>query len=585
MAHDEDPDLIRIAEAVSDGKGVNWEAEQAGAGGPEARRVGHLRLIQAVGEAHGTLGRRESDMKAQPMAMATTSVVSDRAAGDAGTEHWGPLQIRGLVARGGFGEVYRAWDPALEREVALKLWRSDFGGGRAAGEAILREARSLASVRHDNVLRVYGAALHEGRVGLWTELLHGRTLEELLNEQGSLSAREAALVGLEICKALAAVHGRSLVHRDVKTSNIMRDAGGRIVLMDFGSVTRQPRDDRGSGTEPATGTPLYLPPEQILRGEMAGVQADIYALGVVLYRLVTGRFPVEAGTWDELRNRHARGEAVPLSDARPNLPQPFVQVVERAIDPDPARRYGSAGATARDLALAVGVPYSEATIPWWKRRAAQTAVAAAVAVIAVAAVLMSRWVATGPLVLEATLLRETAAGVEERLHTGSQVAPGDGLFMEVIAREAVHLYVVNEDQAGSAYVLFPAGLDLGNPLPAGRHRLPGRQGGTLQNWEVTSAGGRETFLVVASREPLEELEKTIAQVPRVNEGREIVYAPVAPDTMRTLRGIGGMAEARPRPGERPGGGRISGVTRNLSAAAQQESGIWVLQIDLENPAP
>src|SRR5262249_44273053 len=137
---------------------------------------------------------------------------------------------------GTFGDVYRAWDQDLERDVALKLLRPD-AAGESSGHAsrIANEGRLLARVRHPNVVCGHGVAVHDDRVGLWMELLRGVTLEQRLAAQGPFSAREATLVGVDLCGALAAIHAAGLIHRDVKAQNVMREAGGRIVLMDLGT--------------------------------------------------------------------------------------------------------------------------------------------------------------------------------------------------------------------------------------------------------------------------------------------------------------------------------------------------------------
>src|SRR5260370_35776923 len=143
----------------------------------------------------------------------------------------GLLETREKVGRRAFGEVHRDWEPDLQREVALKL--------AVSGEhqdAASKEARALAQVRHNNVVTVYGVDRHGDQVGLWMDLIRGRTLESILKDQGPLGGREAALVGGELCRALAAVHARRLGHGDLKAQNVMREDGGRIVLMDFGLV-------------------------------------------------------------------------------------------------------------------------------------------------------------------------------------------------------------------------------------------------------------------------------------------------------------------------------------------------------------
>src|SRR5262249_7479858 len=151
---------------------------------------------------------------------------------------WGPFTLLERVGEGAFGEVFRARD-ALQRDVALKLLRAGRRAGDRTGTTIssriLHEGRIMARVRHTNVVSVYAAEEHQGRVGLSMEFVRGRTLEALLHTHGRFSAREAALTGRELCRALAATHAAGLIHRDVKARNVMREEGGRVVLMDFGA--------------------------------------------------------------------------------------------------------------------------------------------------------------------------------------------------------------------------------------------------------------------------------------------------------------------------------------------------------------
>ena len=199
----------------------------------------------------------------------------------------------------------------------------------------------MARVRHPNVVTVYGANRAEGCVGLWMELIEGQTLEQILQDRGRFSAREAALIGCDVCEALAAVHGAGLLHRDVKAHNVMRDRNGRIVLMDFGAGLEQtmPGETPVSGL---AGTPLYMAPE-LFRGGQPSVRSDVYGVGVLLYRLVTGRVPINARSLDEVRQAHLSGNVRRLRDERSDLPSAFVQIVERALSADPARRFDSAG--------------------------------------------------------------------------------------------------------------------------------------------------------------------------------------------------------------------------------------------------
>lgn len=257
---------------------------------------------------------------------------------------WGQFRLLEKVGHGSFGEVYRAFDTVLEREVALKLLLS---GIVPQGEeaSALQEARALAKVRHPNVLAVYGVAKHEGRAGFWSDLVHGKTLSDLLGVQGPFGPREVALIGIDVAKALSAVHAAHLLHRDIKASNVMREEGGRILLMDFGLTHRKEASGQISGTLP------YLAPE-LLRGQPASVASDIYAVGVLLYYLLAGKHPFEENSLTTLKAAHESSARPRLMNDRPDLPEPLTRVVETAMEPDPGKRYASAGEMISALSAA-----------------------------------------------------------------------------------------------------------------------------------------------------------------------------------------------------------------------------------------
>ena len=156
-------------------------------------------------------------------------------------------------------------------------------------ERLLQEGRALAKIRHNNVVNVLGVEAHGDRVGLCMEFVRGKTLADIVRGQGKLSAAEAVLIGEDLCRALSAVHGAGFIHRDVKAKNVMRDDTGRIVLMDFGTGRTAEAQE---GTSDRAGTPLYMAPE-VLEGGQASARSDVYSLGVLLYHLVTGEYPVQ----------------------------------------------------------------------------------------------------------------------------------------------------------------------------------------------------------------------------------------------------------------------------------------------------
>ena len=326
-----DATLLALAESIADGTDVDWAAAEAGAMPEERAVIRQLRVLSDLAGLH----------RSMPAPVDETTSMARKTAAAPAIGSWAHLALIERLGGGTFGDVYRAWDRHLEREVALKLLRGERPDEDLNTSRIANEGRLLARIRHANVVCVHGVAVHDQRVGLWMELVRGVTLEQQLAVSGPFSAREAAMIGVDLCRALAAIHAAGLIHRDVKAQNVMREDGGRIVLMDLGTG-READDHAGRAIRELAGTPLYLAPE-IFVGAAASALTDVYSLGVLLYRLVSGAFPVRAATVDELEARHAEGALVHLRDMRADLPSAFVRVVDRAIAPEPAKRYQSAG--------------------------------------------------------------------------------------------------------------------------------------------------------------------------------------------------------------------------------------------------
>jgi serine/threonine-protein kinase len=345
MIHDEHLGLVEAARAIAAGRRVDWDAIESSGGLSDSvvSLLRQLRVVENISELHRSLpdpwsstGTAHSSANTGATALAKTPEV------------WGALRLLEHVGQGVFGEVFRAWDPRLEREVALKLLRQRDWKEGSVGPLVVDEGRLLARIRHPNVVTVFGADCIDGQVGLWMEFVRGRTMEAVLREHGPFSAQEATLIGLDVCRALSAVHCAGLIHRDVKAQNVMREDGGRLVLMDFGAG----RDMLLESSFDLAGTPLYLAPE-VFRGTPPTSRSDIYGVGVLLYHLVTASYPVKGRTVSDLREAHARSIRTWLRDDRPDLPDDFVQTVERALDGDPESRYQSAGAMEAALSRVV----------------------------------------------------------------------------------------------------------------------------------------------------------------------------------------------------------------------------------------
>lgn len=327
MAGHRDADALfeYVSRAVADGEAIDWDALAVDT--QTRATLEELKVLAEVARLHrDTLPDPGSETMLPPPPLQ---------AGDV----WGHLTIRGELGRGARGYVFRAWDPQLDREVALKL-SPDRDEGRDSKD-VISEARLLARVKHPHVATVFGAERSGGFVGHWMELVEGETLEAMLQRVGRFNAREVALIGIDVCAALSAVHAAGLLHRDVKAQNVMRDRNGRLVLMDFGTG-RDVESAEGAFVHDEVGTPLYMAPE-LFTGGKASVQSDIYSVGVLLYRLVTGSVPVEAHSPTSLKLAHEARERKPLADVRSDLPLAFIRVVERALAHEPDQRHASAG--------------------------------------------------------------------------------------------------------------------------------------------------------------------------------------------------------------------------------------------------
>ena len=615
--------LENLAGQVADHEPIDWDATIGGAANERDRRlIRQLHLVESIARVHSSSEKRPAASgpaiaEAPTLAGKTSDAASLMESSgpvieeDAPTPtltggRWGHLEIQELLGSGAFGEVYRAWDPRLDREVALKLLRGQ-QTEEEAGKTAVEEGRLLARLRHPNVVTVYGAEVHDGRVGIWMEFIRGRSLEHLLHEQGALGAREAALIGIDLCRALAAVHRAKLLHRDVKTENVLREEGGRIVLTDFGAGIELTREMKTG----ISGTRLYMAPE-LFNGVPASPGSDIYALGVLLYRLVTDSYPLDARNWSELLGKITRREMNLLRDQRPDLPEAFIRSVERALAWEPSARFATAGQMEQSLNLALGAEAPPPALPSSERAEATSSrsrplrVAAAGLVAAglvVAGILIVPTLVRRPAVtpaqgdsprestgtaeaatysVEASLYRiPKGSSVREKLEPGAQLSLGDSLTLDFQASAPVHVYVINEDEAGHSYALFPLpGFEPKNPLsPATRHMLPGVLDGRQRSWTVDSPGGREHLLVLASPTRLVEFEAEMNALARPGQ-----TAVSLPESARVrLRGLGGLSDVPSSVSDGASAGRLFEMAQKLADGEEVAHGVWMRRIEIENP--
>jgi len=370
----------------------------------------------------------------------------------------GRYRLVSLLGRGGMGEVYRADDLTLDQPVALKFLPADVGSDPERLAQFHAELRIARQVSHKNVCRLYDLGDHEGRQFLTMEYVDGEDLATLLRRIGRLPADKAVDIARQLCAGIAAAHERGVLHRDLKPANVMIDGDGNVRITDFGLAVAA-----GDLHQSRAGTPQYMAPEQ-LTGGAASVRTDIYALGLILFEMFTGKRVFEARTFNELLSLHeSRTVAMPSSVVR-DLDPAVERVILRCLEHDPAMRPSSALAVAAALPggdpLAAALAAGETPSPEMVAAAGATdalglarglSVLAAVLIgLAVAAVLSDRVLLSAQIPFD-----RSADGLEDRArdivntlgYTDSPADSASGLFLlqDYIA------YVMRTDHSASRW--------------------------------------------------------------------------------------------------------------------------------------
>jgi serine/threonine protein kinase len=280
----------------------------------------------------------------------------------------GPYELLALIGVGGMGEVYRARDTRLGREVAVKVLPAALASDSDRLRRFEQEARAASALNHPNILTLYDLGNHEGQPFLVTELLVGRPLRDALATE-TISVRRAIDWGAQIARGLAAAHEKGIVHRDLKPENVYVCADGRIKILDFGLAKLTVGDERAMGSDvtmpgaTATGVVLgtagYMAPEQVL-GERVDPRADLFSLGCVLYELLGGRRAFHGGSTIETLGAILKATPQPLGELRGELGQDLIRLVDRCLEKDAARRFQSAADLAFALEGAAVGPLSQA---------------------------------------------------------------------------------------------------------------------------------------------------------------------------------------------------------------------------------
>ena len=276
-------------------------------------------------------------------------------------------RISASIGAGGMGEVFRARDTRLHRDVAIKILPKEFASDPDRLRRFEQESKTLAALNHPNILTIYDANVHEGAPYLVSELLEGKTLrEEIGTGNAALPIRKATDYALQIAQGLAAAHSKGIIHRDLKPENIFITKDGRVKILDFGLAKPQPTSQSQIAnqksqideaaptlvqtTEPGMvlGTPGYMSPEQV-RGEHADHRSDIFAFGCVLYEMLTGQRAFRRDTPVESMNAVLKEEPPELNASAARIPPVLERVVRRCLEKSPERRFQAAG----DLAFAL----------------------------------------------------------------------------------------------------------------------------------------------------------------------------------------------------------------------------------------
>jgi eukaryotic-like serine/threonine-protein kinase len=268
----------------------------------------------------------------------------------------GYFEILGTLGAGGMGEVYRALDRRLDRQVAIKVLAARYFEDPESRARLEREAKSIARINHPNICTIHDIGEQDGFVYLVFECLEGASLEVML-DRGPLPLSQLVAVALHVTEALEAAHAKGVIHRDIKPANIFVTPSGHAKVLDFGlaklhtklvSSSNVATMTFDSKTGTTVGTAGYMSPEQVL-GRDVDARSDIFSLGVVLYRAATGVMPFPGKTTGEVADAILHKAPVPMARLAPAIPAGFENIVLKALEKDAELRYQSAGEMRADL--------------------------------------------------------------------------------------------------------------------------------------------------------------------------------------------------------------------------------------------
>jgi tetratricopeptide (TPR) repeat protein len=264
----------------------------------------------------------------------------------------GRYEIQALLGMGGMGAVYKAHDLEVDRAVGLKVIRPDLAGNPAILARFKQELILARQVTHKNIIRIYDLSEAEGVKFITMEFIEGEDLRTILTRDGKLAPDDAIGIIRQSCSGLQAAHLEGVIHRDLKPSNIMRDAAGRVVIMDFG-LAKTVASDGMTQTGMMIGTMEYMSPEQAMGSEL-DARSDIFAIGLIFYELITGNMPYRAESAIASLVKRTQERAIPLHEVDPTVPPAVSHIVAKCLERDPKNRYSSVQELLDDLDVAQG---------------------------------------------------------------------------------------------------------------------------------------------------------------------------------------------------------------------------------------
>ena len=262
----------------------------------------------------------------------------------------GRYQVRELVGEGAMATVYKAYDPEINRTIAVKLLKAQLREDDEYHNRFVREAKGAGILSHPNIVTVYDVGEDNKHPYIAMELVEGPTLADYLRERKMLSTHEIVQIGIELTRALDYAHRKGIIHRDVKPGNIMLAGESHTVkVADFG-ICRIDDSDATQQTQIGNvlGTPHYMSPEQVL-GQKVDARSDLFSAGVVLYQLLTGALPFEGDTLISVAYKITKAEPAPIDKVRPDLPHSLRRIIERALKKQPEKRFQSGEEFAKAL--------------------------------------------------------------------------------------------------------------------------------------------------------------------------------------------------------------------------------------------